>query len=152
MATHPYPLARFRPVSRQRGVGLIEVLIAVLVLAIGLLGIAALQATALRNGQSSFERSQAVIQTYAILDRMRANVAEARIGTYDIPKTCTVPTAGTLAATDLHDWISNIHGSLGSTACGSIACTGIQCTVTIWWNDSRAGGGTQEPVITSTRL
>ena len=55
----------------QRGAGLLEVLIAVLVMGIGLLGIAALQATALRNAQSSMERSQAVVQAYAILDSMR---------------------------------------------------------------------------------
>ena len=53
---------------QQVGVTLIEVLVAVLVMAIGLLGIAALQATALRNSQSSLERSQAVVHTYAILD------------------------------------------------------------------------------------
>ena len=45
----------------QQGMSLLEVLIAVLVLAIGLLGIAALQATALRNSQSSLERNQAVM-------------------------------------------------------------------------------------------
>ena len=49
---------------------LLEVLIAVLVLAIGLLGIAALQATALRNSQSSLERNQAVIASYTIADAM----------------------------------------------------------------------------------
>lgn len=136
----------------QRGVGLIEVLIAVLVLAIGLLGIAALQATTLRAGQSSFERSQAVIQTYTILDRMRANVAQARIGAYDIPKTCDVPDAGGLVATDLHDWIQGLRDNLGAGACGAIACTGINCNITVWWDDSRAGGKTDEPVITSTRL
>ncbi|HVI57475.1 MAG TPA: type IV pilus modification protein PilV [Luteimonas sp.] len=137
----------------QRGVGLIEVLIAVLVLAIGLLGIAALQATTLRAGQSSFERSQAVIQTYTILDRMRANVAQARIGAYDIPKTCDVPDAGGLVATDLHDWIKGLKDNLGQEgSCGAIACTGINCNITVWWDDSRAGGKTDEPVITSTRL
>ena len=61
----------------QRGVGLIEVMVAVLILGVGLLGIAAMQTTALRNSQSSLERSQAVMQTYAILDAMRAKDAEA---------------------------------------------------------------------------
>ena len=84
------PAARHRRFSRSRGprsaargVGLIEVLIAVLVMAIGLLGIAAMQATALRNSQSSLERSQAVIQSYGILDAMRANLDVARAGTYN---------------------------------------------------------------------
>ncbi|MFL8092610.1 prepilin-type N-terminal cleavage/methylation domain-containing protein, partial [Xanthomonas vasicola] len=43
------------------GIGLIEVLISVVILGVGMLGIAAMQATALRNSQSSLERSQAVI-------------------------------------------------------------------------------------------
>ena len=41
---------------------LIEVLVAVLIMGIGLLGIAAMQTVALRNGQSSLERTQAVIR------------------------------------------------------------------------------------------
>ena len=57
----------------QKGASLLEVLIAVLILAIGLLGIAALQAVTLRNMQGSSDRSVAVIQTYAMFDMMRAN-------------------------------------------------------------------------------
>ena len=60
------------------GVGLIEVLIAVVVLAFGLLGIAAMQITSLRSSQSALERSQAVAQSYAMFDAMRANRAEPR--------------------------------------------------------------------------
>ena len=46
-----------------RGIGLIEVMVSVLVLAVGLLGIAAMQSLALRGGQGSLESSQAVMQT-----------------------------------------------------------------------------------------
>jgi len=74
----PRPLhARRHAAFASRGVSLLEVLIAVLILAIGLLGVAALQASALRNSQSSLERSQAVIYTYTILDSMRSNTANA---------------------------------------------------------------------------
>ena len=52
---------------------LLAALVAVLVMGVGLLGIAAMQATALRNNQSALERTQATIQTYSILDAMRAN-------------------------------------------------------------------------------
>lgn len=62
------------------GISLIEVLISVLVLGVGMLGIAAMQATALRNSQSSLERSQAVIQVYTIFDAMRANSEVATSG------------------------------------------------------------------------
>jgi type IV pilus assembly protein PilV len=64
----------FASPNAQRGVGMIEVLVAVLILAIGLLGVAALQATALRNSQSAMERSQGVVHAYAVFDSMRASV------------------------------------------------------------------------------
>lgn len=55
------------------GFSLIEVLVALLVLSIGLLGLAALQTTGLKLNHQSYERTQAVMQTYDIIDRMRAN-------------------------------------------------------------------------------
>ncbi len=134
---------------RMRGVGLIEVLIAVLVLAVGLLGIAAMQATALRNSQSALERSIAVTQSYAILDAMRANQAVASIGGYDLAMTCAVPAAGTLAQNDLHDWITGLQASLGAAACGAISCTDVQCRVDVQWDDSRGVGGSNSQTVTT---
>ena len=64
MRTHVRKSTGVSAPRTSRGVGLIEVLIAVLVMGIGMLGIAALQATSLRNSQSSLERGNAVIQTY----------------------------------------------------------------------------------------
>src|SRR5690606_34431053 len=61
------------PRSRMRGISLIEVMVSVLVLGVGLLGIAAMQSVALRGGQSSLESTQAVMQTTAIIEAMRAN-------------------------------------------------------------------------------
>lgn len=139
--------------ARMQGVGLIEVLIAVLVLAVGLLGIAAMQATALRNSQSALERSIAVTQSYAILDAMRANQAVASIGGYDLGMTCAPPATGTLAQTDLHDWITGLQASLGAGACGSIACTDTQCNVSVQWDDSRGlGGSNTQTVSTWSRI
>ncbi|HKM36557.1 MAG TPA: type IV pilus modification protein PilV, partial [Thiopseudomonas sp.] len=57
----------------QRGVGMVEVLITALVLAIGLLGLSALQLTALKNNHSSMQRSIAVVQSYTIIEAIRAN-------------------------------------------------------------------------------
>ncbi|MBL2545245.1 prepilin-type N-terminal cleavage/methylation domain-containing protein, partial [Klebsiella pneumoniae] len=51
--------------SRQRGASLLEVLIAVLVLAIGMLGMAALQAVTIKNSNSASARSLGVIQVYS---------------------------------------------------------------------------------------
>lgn len=143
---------RCRGVSR--GVGLIEILVAVLIMAIGLLGIAALQATALRNSQSALQRSQATMQTYAILDAMRANRAVAQIGGYDLSMTCALPDAGALLREDdLHDWIASLKASLGDSACGMIDCDSLQCDITVQWDDSRGSdGSTAQTVSTSTRL
>ncbi len=132
------------------GVGLIEVLVAVAILAFGMLGIAALQATALRNGQSSLERSQAVTLTYSMLDRMRANVDAARTGGYDIPKTCVAPAGGTLITNDQRDWIKSLRATLGDSdsTCGEIDCTtggNRICKITVTWDDSRGTNGDVEP-------
>lgn len=142
----------------QVGAGLIEVMVAILILGVGLLGIAAMQATALRNSQSSLERSQAVIQTYAVLDAMRANSAVAKIGGYNLSApTCSPPDAGDRAATDLHDWIQSLHDTLGEGACGQIECGSVECNIIVQWNDSRAKDGEQsgsetQQLETRTRL
>lgn len=68
---------------RETGMTLVEVLVALLVLSIGLLGIAALQTTGLRATQASGARSQAVLLSYDIIDRMRANRQDALAGNYD---------------------------------------------------------------------
>lgn len=149
-------MKRTTPPSARRmaGVGLIEVLVAVVILSFGMLGVAALQATSLRNSQSSLERSQAVVQTYGILDAMRANLDVARIGGYDLKTmTCAPPKAGDLAATDLHDWIAGLQEQLGPSACGQIACGSLSCSITVQWDDSRGlRGSASQQLVTETRL
>lgn len=154
------PIARPRMPcpSRRRhvsGVGLIEVLVAVTILAFGLLGIAAMQATTLRNSQSASSRSEAVIATYTILERMRANYAVASNGGYDLAAmTCNAPTATDLVTTDQREWIEALHDSMGDSACGQIEkCGGLTCTITVQWDDSRGSDGKEiEQVVTETRL
>lgn len=143
MSAVPFP-HRSRPLSKRRaaarGASLVEVLVSVLVLAIGLLGTAAMQATALRNSQSSLERSQGVIHAYTIFDAMRANPAAARTGAYNTAM-CAVPVGGTLAGNDVVAWIGVMRQNLGPTACGQINCVGAMCTVTVRWDDSRGNAG-----------
>lgn len=132
--------------AAQSGAGLIEVLIAVLIMGIGLLGVAAMQATALRNNQSALERTQATIQTYSVLDAMRANRQRALAGDYNMTRTCTVPaTGGTLAQKDIHAWFTDMQNthSMGSGACASIAQNGNQFVVTVDWDDSRASDNSE---------
>lgn len=89
--------------SDQRGVGLIEVLIAVVVLSIGLLGLAGLQMTSMRNAGGALSKTQANALGNDILDRMRANRGAALAGDYDT-KFATEHGAGTVAEDDLADW------------------------------------------------
>ncbi|MCL6713997.1 type IV pilus modification protein PilV [Pseudoxanthomonas sp. z9] len=140
----------------QYGASLIEVLVAVLIMGVGLLGIAAMQSTALRNSQSSLERSQAVIQTYAILDAMRANRAAAIAGAYDMERTCDAPTGASLVDYDRREWINSMEAAMGDAACGTINCpAGGTCTITVDWDDSRGtaiSGATTRSVTTTTLL
>ena len=138
----------------QQGATLLEVLISVLILGIGMLGIAAMQATALRNSQGSLERSQAVIQSYSILDAMRANRDRAIAGDYNLPAmTCAVPATGaSLAASDLNQWLSELRNArmgVGPTACGQVQCVGADgdCTVSVQWSEERATDATADGTV-----
>lgn len=127
----------------EQGVSLIEILIAVLVLSIGLLGVAALQVQALRNNQSSFQRTQAVMLSYFMLDAMRANRAAAIAGQYNLGKTCDIPNdTGNLISHDRHAWLDAIKNNLGDNAgsCGEINCAATLCTLRLYWDESRATG------------
>ena len=128
-----------------RGMSLIEVMIALLVLAIGLLGIAAMQSLALRGGQGSLESTQAVMATNSILESIRANPTQA--ASYNMAKTCSTPSAGTtLVGSDKNAWIAALKNTIGSgasdlTTCGQIENCATTCRITVYWDDTRAGGG-----------
>ena len=125
-----------------RGGTLIEVLVSVLVLAIGLLGAAALHVAALRNNQSNYEHAQMSVLSQGMLDAMRGNLAGVNSGDYEIAAwTCTAPGGATLAATDLANWINGLQAQINPGACGRVTCVGRDCTVGIRWDDSRATGG-----------
>ena len=142
------------PISRdahhQTGVGLIEVLIALLILSLGLLGVAAMQAAALRNNHSAAERSMGAILSHSIIDSMRANRAAALAGAYNLAlpdSGCTLPNAGTLAQNDLRAWLQSmvlrdtqagIRGVMSGSACGGVNCTSAGfCRISIRWDDCR---------------
>jgi type IV pilus assembly protein PilV len=136
--------ARCKSLPRlQRGVGIVEVLVAVLVLSIGLLGLAGLQMRTLRNNQSALERGVAVMETHAIVDAMRADRASAVLtpSPYTIGLEDAAPTGGTTFADKvLEAWRGNLIASLGDEATGSVACVVTACTIVVRWNDSRGTG------------
>ncbi len=145
-----------------RGFTLLEVLIAVVILAIGMLGIAALLLTTQKSNSSSYIKQQAVQSAYDILDRMRANnlptAPEASSGAYNVSNLVmsgapTLPsqpaqncetsscTPAQMAAYDTWHWLAvdlkqlpNGCGSVTTSAAGSNTLV----TVTVQWDDSPA--------------
>lgn len=109
----------------QSGFTLMEILIALLVLSIGLLGIASMQMQGMRNNQSAYLKSQASILAYDMADRMRANSVRAAAGDYTpfdttgqvpVDPGCMITNAGCSAAnqatTDLAEWAARINGTV----------------------------------------
>lgn len=147
----------------QSGVGLIEVLVAVLVLSIGFLGVAALQAMSLSTNNSAMARSMATISSYSILDAMRADSgAQAQAGNYNTTVTadsCPSPKTVSLASEQIKQWCIQLGHNLGATknTIGKIDCgssSPVACTVTIQFDDSRAavGGAPDQTVATKAVL
>jgi type IV pilus assembly protein PilV len=122
----------------QRGVGLIEVLIALLVLSVGMLGMAGLQMWSLKYNQSAMERGMAVVQTHSIVDAMRADRAAASRGDFNIALDAQAPNGTTFAQRSLRTWRSSLATALGSTATGAVACNDTRCTISVRWDDTRA--------------
>lgn len=149
MNNNPSNTRRGQASGRERGASLIEVLIAVLVLAIGALGVAAMQAISLRNSQSALERTQAAVAAYSILDTMRANRQAAAQGLYNTARTCEVPASnGSLVGSDLNLWFTELQSSVKAGACATVTCNGDTCEVVIEWNDERGTGGAEDQTIT----
>lgn len=144
----------------QQGMSLIEVMIAVLVVSVGLLGVAALQLASLKNNQSALDRSEAVVLAYSVLDRMRANRDAAAAGGYDIAMPsdladCQAPGGASLANNDLTDWFGDIQAAFGAgAACGAIDCDlNFNCTITVQWDDSLATeGDAAQQIVTEGKI
>lgn len=141
---------------KQNGFGLIEALIAVLVLAIGLLGLATLQAQGLRNNNSAYFRTQASIQISSMLDTMRVDLVAARAGDYNIvmrddsddeceDQVQIDPDAITSNAEQrVYDWKEMLRDAL-PYGDGAISCSNSGCSVAVRWDDGLTDGGSFQP-------
>lgn len=122
----------------QTGVTLLEVMIAVFISAIGVLGAAALQLNALKYTNSAVYTSQASFIAYDILDRIRASADPDSVDDYELDDTDSPPSGSSLQATDLTDFSTNVQSLPGGV--GSIDVTGSTVTVNISWSESKATG------------
>ena len=122
------------------GMTLVEVLVTLVIISVGLLGLAALQLTSLKGNQEAYVRSQASTLAGFILDRMRANPQGFRDDEYVVALNGT-GTAGTTSGNDLAAWQNEINRLLPGgaiNAAGSIAydtTTPRIVTITIQWSE-----------------
>jgi type IV pilus assembly protein PilV len=140
--------------AMQSGVSLIEVMIAVLVLSLGLLGMAALTGVSVKNTQSANFRTQATNLAYDWIDLARANMSN--VGRYNLaaftnPATsCAAAeapidfaTCGNTHTCDLARWSRDLCYTLpNGRGLSTIARDGVRdltMTVTVCWSDDRSG-------------
>jgi len=122
----------------QKGFTLLEILVTLVILAIGLLGLLSLQIVSLKNNHSAQQRTTAVVHAYDILDRIRLN----RTANYAIALATTASGTG-LKNTDLIEWKANLARDLPDGN-GAISYSGDMVTITVQWNDERGTEGSDE--------
>ena len=115
--------------SRQRGVSLIEVLMAVLIFSLGLIGMAGLLIMATRSNQDAYLRTQVTFLAQNMADRMRANPIGVWTNAYDanyptaVAQDCAAGcTPAQLAVHDQQAWSTQLNTFLPSPS-ATIACT-----------------------------
>lgn len=148
-----------------QGFTLIEVLVAMVILAGALLGLASLQAATLRNAQSAYFRSVATQLAYDMSDRMRSNPAGVANGNYNntaataddcSPANASPCTAAQMAGFDLAQWNSALAAArdglpnANGTVCidstpdtANCDSTGRTYAIKVSWDDDRTGVATQ---------
>lgn len=135
-------------ISRQAGFSLIEILVALLVLAIGLLGMASLQSTALTMNSEARNRSQGIFLIEDISERARANrpnLASYAVSAGDAPACdpeAFIKNEG-VATDDVTEW-KNSLACLLPNGNGSVVISGQTMTVQVTWdaNTDNADNGT----------
>ena len=142
--------------DQQAGFTLLELLVAMTIFAVGLLGLSAMQGMALRGNDDAFLKGQAVMLANDIADRMRVNLGGVTAGAYAGAASPAWPAAppnpgvvcvgagafcnnGAMAAFDIYQWLTNVSQLPRGTA--SISAAGPPYIVTINW-DGRYGPST----------
>lgn len=121
-------LKKYRPTfftrskTREGGVGLIEVLIAVVIMSLGFLAAARMQVEGMRFSQSAYYQSQAHFLANDIIDRMRSNIPGVLADEYLNMTTsssatnsnCTICTPDEIATLDRFEWSASLHPLTGA--------------------------------------
>jgi len=161
----PRHLSRNDPRGRTRlafGFTLVEVLVSLIILSIGVLGVAKLTLTATRANDSAYIRTQATEFAYQILDQMRANRATALQGQYVVgfgpvppqPPGCSAAacTGAELAALDIYNWKYLLSNPLQADGSITTAQNGneVTATIVVRWNDQVASSTFKQTAANAT--
>ncbi len=132
------------------GFTMIEVLITMVILSVGLLGLAGMQANGLKSNHLAYMRSQATLLAYDMSDRMRANMAGVTAGNYNslsgappaYPPTTNCDavtcTPADMAIYDYANWDFELDDKLPKGE-GKIAVASGIFTITVMWDDDNEG-------------
>lgn len=139
---------RSKTIARVNGFSLIEVMVAMILLVIGVLGAASMQLNALKYSQTSGARTQAAFLAYSIVDMMRANSVAAKANKYNIALQATPVDTGSIASKDLVAWNNSVKGQLPSGTAAVLRQPQLNAagqtvdvvTVTLQWDEGRVGG------------
>lgn len=130
--------------SRQGGLTIVECLVTLVVISIGLLGIAALQLTSMKQNASALQQSKAVWATYNMADRIRSN--GVRFADYTGIDTSTAYSQdcsnnpcndSQLVTADAAEWSAKVRELPGGR--GRITGAPQQLMVTVMWDDEGTG-------------
>lgn len=145
--------------KKQNGFTLLEVMIALVIFSIGLLGLSGLQAISLQNNQVAYSRTVATMLAYDLADRIRNNPG----GTYSTaaipgtpPTSCITNscTPANMALHDLWEWNQSINDAQNNllSAQGFITppVAGTAYTIAIAWDEERTGTAPACPPPTGT--
>ena len=129
----------------QHGVSMIESLVSVVVIAIGLLGLAALQINSLKNNSSAYFHTQAVMMAHNMADRIRANQVQILnyVGVdtakqYDQDCLAQACTSAEMLQADATEWsalVANIPAGRGIVR----APVANQLDIVVMWDDDGTG-------------
>lgn len=147
------------PHGQQQGFALVEVLVTIIIMALGLLGMANLQANGVRQNGSSLLRTLAAQQAYDMADRIRANPAGVTLGSYNnLSGTGTNPdcqantcTPAQLANYDKYIWNTD-NASLLPSGAGTVTGSNNLFTIVVRWDGDRTGATGTNCTTASTDL